>query len=356
MSAPDAERAALLVQQALPAFGIGGAAAIEFVNHRENHVFRVRAAGRDLAVKLHRRALRRDEEIESESMMLAALARAGLPVATPLTAAGGGHRVLVAEPGQATPRQVTAQQWVADATALGDSAAIFEGRAGIDPGLLHQLGVVMARIHRHAQTVGAPPGYRRRAWDAAGLAGPEARWGRASELPVLEQTQRALVLEAERRVAVALSDLDKHRGVFGPIHADLTAENVLLADGELVLIDFDDSGPGWYLFDLATAYFFWTGNPEARTMLDALVAGYRTQRVLDPAELRGWHPLLLARALSYLAWSIGRSGHPVSEYHERVLLPWILPACERYIACGDPGWGAPAGTPGPAATARRGAI
>ena len=50
-----------------------------------------------------------------------------------------------------------------------------------------------------------------------------------------------------------LSKLAKSPGTYSMIHADFVAENVLVDEGRVRLIDFDDAGFGWHLFELATS-------------------------------------------------------------------------------------------------------
>src|SRR5260221_13336109 len=62
---------------------------------------------------------------------------------------------------------------------------------------------------------------------------------------------------------------------FGMIHADVRLAN-LLADGDdIQVIDFDDCGFGWFMFDLATAVSFMEHDPRVPELCDAWVRGYR---------------------------------------------------------------------------------
>ena len=45
-------------------------------------------------------------------------------------------------------------------------------------------------------------------------------------------------------------------------------------DGQMVLIDFDDFGEGWHLFDLATVLFFFQPHPLYDNYREALLEGY----------------------------------------------------------------------------------
>lgn len=328
-----------LVRRALDEFGVAADASTTFVNYRENHVFHVGAGLQEWALKLHRPGYRTDDEITSEAAILTSLAQAGVAVVEPATGPSGSHLVHVQGTDASAPfYQATLQRWISDARAIGDSAQIFEGHQRPDSTILRELGALMGKLHSHGEQDPLPEGYDRRAWDAPALVGPRALWGTASDLPTLTTAQRDILRDAEERLARDLTALDHDRTRFGPIHADLTVENVLRERDGLVLIDFDDSGEGWYLFDLATTYFFWSHHPDSAHMLADVVAGYEEEREITPAAAKSWHALLFARALSYLAWSVDRPGDPASMFHIEVLLPWILEAAQKFVTTGSTGW------------------
>ncbi|QNE35579.1 phosphotransferase enzyme family protein [Leifsonia shinshuensis] len=326
-----------VARRALSEFGIPSEAGLRLVNRRENVVFRVTTATGDWALKVHRPGYHTDSEIESESAFLQTLAGAGVGVARPLGLGDGTHVAHVPDPlGRAV--QVSLQEWLPAATPLGSSPETFTGRASPAAAGLRELGRTIALLHDCAERSGAPAGYDRRAWDAAGLCGPDALWGRAHDLPTLSAEQRATLARVEDVLARDLAGLDRTAASYGPIHADLTLENVLVSDGRVVVIDFDDCGEGWYLFDLATACFFLTGHPQGDELVAAVLDGYRSQRPLTRHDAGAWHPLLLARALSYLAWSVERPDEEATRFHLSHLLPHILRASTLYLATGRTGW------------------
>ncbi len=74
---------------------------------------------------------------------------------------------------------------------------------------------------------------------------------------------------------------------YGLIHADLVPEN-LLVDGDRVrVIDFDDAGFGWHLFELATSLYFISGDEGYPTARAALIRGYRSERALPDERSNG---------------------------------------------------------------------
>ena len=145
--------------------------------------------------------------------------------------------------------------------------------------------------------------------------------------------QRATLTLAEETLSRDLARLARSAASYGPIHADLTLENVLVSHGRIVVIDFDDCGEGWYLF--------LTGHPQGDRLVAAVLDGYRAQRPLTGDDLEAWHPLLLARALSYLGWSVERPDEEATRFHLEHLLPHILRASSLYLATGRTGWPEP---------------
>ncbi len=103
-------------------------------------------------------------------------------------------------------------------------------------------------------------------------------------------------------------------GNFGPIHADILRENILVQDQSLSLIDFDDCGLGFRQYDLGTAMLHNIHEPAYADLRDALISGYATLR---PADRRTVEMFTLARACASVGWTMPRlaSGDPVHKSH-----------------------------------------
>jgi 4-aminobutyrate aminotransferase-like enzyme/Ser/Thr protein kinase RdoA (MazF antagonist) len=329
-----------VARRALDAFGMRADAQIAFVKHRENHVYRVSADGIDYSLRMHRHGYHSDAELRDEILSLHRLASAGLPVPAPVATTDGEFLALVRDDENRT-RQATLQRWVDNGRQLGDSGAVFEGSETPDRSRLTRLGQLIGRLHDFAEQSGTPSDYARPAWDLAGLTGATALWGDASSLPGLRQQDAAILSAAHDRLRRDLLSLPIGADRYGVIHADMTFENVLDTGDELIALDFDDSGEGWFLFDLATTAFWCTPHPEGSELIDALLDGYTSVRTTSPDDLQCWNPLLMARALSYLGWAAQRPDDPTSAYHLETLAPWIVAAAERFVATGDTGWPVP---------------
>jgi Ser/Thr protein kinase RdoA (MazF antagonist) len=89
-----------------------------------------------------------------------------------------------------------------------------------------------------------------------------------------------------RRVQRLMNELGQGPDVYGLIHADLGVDsNVLFWKGEARAIDFDESGFGYWVFDLAIASEHCREDPEYPTYRDALLKGYAEIRSLPEGQL-----------------------------------------------------------------------
>ena len=96
----------------------------------------------------------------------------------------------------------------------------------------------------------------------------------------------------------------------------------------LGLIDFDDSGLGFRLFDVATTLLKNRDEPDYNEIELELIAGYRERRPLDTSLLQQF---MLIRALSYLGWIITRIKEPGSTVRQERFLKSYRPSMDAYL-------------------------
>lgn len=322
-----------IARRSLEPFGLDPQARIEFVKYRENHVFRVTDRDRSVALRLHRPGYRDDVEVRSELTYLRALADAGVRVPEVIPTGDGALMLTVRT--EAGERRVSAQRWFDDAVPFSDIQTVLAGDHSPDPSEFERIGALLGALHAAAIEIGTPDGFRRGAWDADGLAGEEPLWGDPRALSSLTDDQRAAVDRAMPLLHERLTGLGTDPAVYGVVHADATPENILHTAQGVVLIDFDDFGTGWYVFDLVTAVFHHAGHPRFAEYEDAIRAGYRTARSLSAAELDAWDPLLVARGLTYLGWAAERPGDPASDFISQAVAPWVARAADA-LTRGEP--------------------
>jgi len=90
------------------------------------------------------------------------------------------------------------------------------------------------------------------------------------------------------------------------IHGDLVPDNILIDGAITRIIDFDDFGWSWPGFEMATSLFPLQVSGGFDAGLEGYLEGYRTLRAFPDRELEFFPELLIARALSYLGWPVGR--------------------------------------------------
>lgn len=331
MQIDDARR---LARAALSRFALDPASRLEFVKYRENHVFRaIDSSGASVAIRLHRPGYRDDAQVRAELSYLRELRDAGIPVPEVVTTPDGDLFADVESGGHR--RLVSVQRWVDDAAPFGDVESVLAGRHSPEPEAFARIGKLLGRLHAAADRIGVPADFQRSAWNADGLVGAAPLWGDPLALPTLSGAERAAITHATPVLHARLTALGTDRRIFGVVHADATPENILESDGRFVLIDFDDFGTGWYVFDLVTAVFHHALHPRYPAYERALRDGYTTSRPLDADVIDRWDDFMLARGLTYLGWAAARPGDPASEFIAGNVAPWVASLAGSY-AHGEP--------------------
>jgi Ser/Thr protein kinase RdoA (MazF antagonist) len=189
------------------------------------------------------------------------------------------------------------------------------------------LGRAMAQLHLKSDAWTPPPSFDRPVWDAKGLLGETPLWGRFWENPQLTAAQAALLTKARDHALARLSAL---KGAdYGLIHADLVQENVLIGPGGPHLIDFDDGGFGYRLFDMATVLNFILREADPAALQAAFVQGYLATRPIDLTELPLFQTL---RALSYVGWIVPRLSEDGAEGRQTRFVTMACQMAEQMVA------------------------
>ncbi|MEM9603067.1 MAG: phosphotransferase [Pseudomonadota bacterium] len=284
---------------------------------RENAVFRVRTdTGTCFALRVHRQGYQRTAALASELHWMQHLHGAGLPVPVPVPSDDG--RLLRHQDGFA----VDVLTWL-DGEPLGQSGTPL---AHADrEGCFFRLGQTLARVHAASDAWALPGGFERSAWDLDGLIGDAPLWGPYLDSPALTAAQRGTLARVRDALRAALdgSTLD-----YGLIHADAVPENVLLTPDGVALIDFDDSGFGYRLFDVATALLKHRAEPDYPRLEAALIAGYRALRPIDTAHLAAFSVM---RAQTYIGWIRARIDEPGAAVRQQRVIDTALSLAVDYL-------------------------
>jgi len=290
------------VSEAIALWGWRGARGT-LISRRENAVYRIIAPdGRKAALRIHRMGYNTQGEIRSELWWAGELARVGIPTPRPIRRPDG---TLVAR--LRSGRLASMVSWL-EGRPLGSGSQPLSYPESRRQDLYRALGRLLARLHRASDEMTLPHDFTRRRWNAAGLLGDNPLWGRFWDHPALERADRADILAARDSAARVLSGLDTTvgNGDFGLIHADALRENVMLTDTGLALIDLDDSGFGWRLFDLAVALSQSIDDDDYMALRDAILQGYGEVRNPPAQGAEMFVLFAMLRCFASLGWCMSR--------------------------------------------------
>ncbi|WP_424941091.1 phosphotransferase enzyme family protein [Aliiroseovarius sp. S253] len=302
-----------VLKQALKAWN---AQHVRMIKDRENAVHEVRINGKPAALRLHRPGYQSEAAIQSELDWMAALAERGMRVPSPVPTTDGD---LVFSMG--SNQCATMVSWVEGAP-IGESGVPLGGMAEDQAALYRKVGAELAKLHNLTDDITLPDGFSRHRWDIPGLLGDEPFWGRFWECPALSEDDRNVVLRA-RAVAHDLATVYLENGAdFGLIHADALRENVFIHEDLLTLIDFDDAGFGFRLYDLAVMMTQNVDEPAYEAIKAAALAGYREHRTLSQ-EAEDLLPMfLMMRRFASMGWAVPRydpTGPEVASYTQKAV-------------------------------------
>lgn len=275
-------------------------AELDLIKYRENAVFSVKHSSGRHALRMHRSGYHSDTELRSELQWMQALDEAG--IAVPIVVPTKTDAVFVNCGGDGLPGLIQTDlfEWI-EGEQLGsvEDGITDESDVGV---MFSTIGEIAARVHNQASNWTLPEGFVRHSWDADGLGGENPFWGKFWELESASKSEVALMLRAKQTIFDELGRLPKSPQTYGLIHADFVPEN-LLVNGDVVrLIDFDDAGFGWHMFEIATSLYFIRDQSFYEQALQALINGYRKHRSLSEEQLEKLPLFYLARAFTYVGW------------------------------------------------------
>jgi Ser/Thr protein kinase RdoA (MazF antagonist) len=328
-----------LAQAALNAYGLTDAR-FEFLRQAGNTLFRVNEARPASApraelytpgqymLRIHQPGYQTTEAIELELAWLAAMCREGnVPVPEPVSTLDGRLLTQVSTPGIPGKRNCSLLRWV-----KGRELKQIE----VQPQHYRAQGQLMARLHDHAAHWQSPPGVSKRKYDWEGLFREDAGAGiPASEgwalLPPAYVAHFEVVTSKVKRVMDAWG---KGSDVYGLIHGDLGIDaNVLFWGGEARAIDFDDSGFGYYVYDLSLALEHCQEDERLPQFRDALLDGYGRVRSL-PEDQAKQMELCLAAYYVYLSLWAAAEAHLFPHYRDELFgrMERAFRLVERYLS------------------------
>jgi len=314
-----------LAGAALAGYGIEAAVPPRLVNVSENATYHVRDAdtGREYALRVHREGYHTRDAIASELAWLQALRRDGV-VATPVPLPGldGELIQMIGHTAMARPRHVVLFEWE-------------EGREPSETEHLVEkfavLGETSARMHKHSEDWRPPAGFERFTWDFDTSLGARPHWGRWADGMGVDKATARLFGRAVDLIGERLERFGKAPERFGLIHCDMRLANLLI-DGETVkVIDFDDCGFSWRLYDAAAAVSFFEHEPHVPELLHSWIAGYRKVLPLSAEEEAEMETFVMLRRMLLVAWIGSHSDTDLAKAMGVSYTGQTAPMCEAYL-------------------------
>jgi Ser/Thr protein kinase RdoA (MazF antagonist) len=195
----------------------------------------------------------------------------------------------------------------------------FERLPGLEPDpqgdavhWFERLGEVTARMHEHARRWPLPRGFKRKRWDLEGMVGTRAYWGPWRAAIGLRDEGASILEQALASIEQRLDRFGSGPERFGLVHADLRLANLLVDDRILRIIDFDDCGFSWFLYDFATAVSFIERDPQVPRLLKAWISGYQRAAPLAPVEVAEIPTFVVLRRILLCAWLASHSEVPLA--------------------------------------------
>jgi len=278
---------------ALPLYGIDPDAQVTLLNVSENGTFRIDdpVQGRSV-LRVHRTGYHSRAAIESELDWISALRRDAV-VATPaFLPSADGQRVVAARRDDGSERFVVRFTWV-------------EGTEPTEDRLVQdfaELGAITSRLHRHARAWARPAGFTRFTWDYSTSLGDAGHWGRWQDGLGVGAEETAVLGRCAARIQERLADYGTGPERFGLVHADMRLANLLVDGSAVNVIDFDDCGLSWFMYDLGSSLSFIEHEPYVPELIDAWVRGYRSVADLSAEDEAELPTFVMLRRLLLVAW------------------------------------------------------
>jgi Ser/Thr protein kinase RdoA (MazF antagonist) len=316
------ERLQVLAEHAVKRFGLSENVPVKLINVSENATYKVEdGSGRKWALRVHREGYHSRTAIASELAWLSALRDDGVTTPSAVRGVDGEYIQTVAAGGLPNPRNVVLFEWESGAEPERSDVGGFE-----------LLGETAARMHAHVRKWRRPVWFERHSWDFETSLGDRPHWGYWKN--GMGMTSEAMEAFAET-VALIKSRLEafgKAPDRFNLVHGDMRLANLLMDGSKVKVIDFDDCGFSWLLYDCATTVSFFEHTPEVPELLRAWVRGYRRIGQLSPEEEREIATFVMLRRLLLVAWIGSHSETDLAQSMGVTYTKESIPLCETYLS------------------------
>ncbi|MFT3951576.1 MAG: phosphotransferase [Oscillospiraceae bacterium] len=281
----------LVKKNLAPLYGIRGNFTVALTRSGVNHIFTVTVARSKRVLKLSAPDYYTREETEAEALWMANL-RKSTPLILPKVIAGvnGAYVQTILNPETGTTYNAMMYTYL-----QGDADKALHG----NDLLKKMIGVGRISATLHNFSARATERISRITWDFNTLLGDAPFWGDWRRFPGMKPDQRTRIESAIVLIRKRLAAYGRGFDRFGLVHTDLQFGNIVIRGTSLQVVDFDDCGYGWFLYDLGGSLCGF--DEELDTLADAWLTGYRDVRNLSPADYAEIPTFILMRRIVRLA-------------------------------------------------------
>ncbi|HTZ58516.1 MAG TPA: phosphotransferase [Acidobacteriaceae bacterium] len=305
-------------RQVFSLYGLPRGSRIRLISRSENETYRVVAPnGQCWALRLQRPGYQSVDSLASEIAWLVALREDGV-VATPVPVAGVNG------------------EWVQ--TAMGRTMVLFEWENGRQPEIemdlrscFRTLGGITAQMHAHSRKWQRPARFERFSWTFDTALGRAPRWGDWRDGLAMDAARRDLFGHTVDLIRRRLEAYGSGPDRFGLAHCDQRLANLLVQGDEVKVIDFDDCGFAWYMYDAATPLSFYEHLPQVPALIDQWLEGYQSVSTVSNVDVEEIPTFVMLRRLLLVAW-IG--SHPEADMARSLGVSFTeqtVPLCSAYL-------------------------
>jgi len=309
------------LRAALPVWGLSVATKLRLLTISENATYLAEDGDNRLILRVHRPLYHSEAEIRSELAWITAL-----------------HEAAVIT----TPRPIpTVNGALLTRFSDGQSdrfAVAFEYMSGDEPDTSHDLvkwyevlGEITARLHQHSRTWQKPENFARKLWSFETIIGPTPHWGDWRHALGLDAAGRQTLERASSLLATQTAAYGQTPDRFGLVHCDMRAANLLVEGDRLGVIDFDDCGFSWFIYDFAASVSFMEHEPFIPVLMTAWLQGYRRIAPLAEEHAKALPMFVMLRRIQLTAWVASHAETPTAQAMGEAYTHGTVALAQRYL-------------------------
>lgn len=269
---------------------------LKFLKHLENTTFKLSTEQGNFLLRVYCGLHNTAQDIESEANIIEYLSSCNNYTYQKPIRNNYDNFVSIFEAAESKP--VSILSWI-------DSPIV--GHQVDDLSLFEKLGKLIACIHNKLADWQKPVDFQRPTLDVDGLIGNNGAFGYANLGYKYFDRETVSLFELVCKRLVDFEAVTAKETNFGIIHGDLHLNNVILHQNSLIPIDFDDSGWGYYIYDLAVILANYWGMMEYSAIKTNLLQGYRTIRKLSVEIENQLSLFIAARYICLAVYLAGKS-------------------------------------------------